>query len=143
MESRRIAVPISLKPFDPSRQFVTATAFRAGGIAHGRGCYFKKSLVNERVLRLLYEQRKIIYDDDPRAIKLLTVRGPREPAKAAPASDEGRKPVLSEAEQVEKLMAQNSKADLLEKAKQIPGVNRAMNKAQLATALVRSGHGDS
>jgi len=141
-------MPIALKPFDPKREFVTATSFRAGGRVHGRGYAFPKDIVPERVLGILYNQRKIVYDDDPRAIDLMSGGGGRNSAKGESPDREGdqsgaspdSKP--SEDEQVDKIMARNSKADLLAKAKNIPGVNRSMNKTQLATALVRSGNGN-
>jgi len=143
-----------LKPFDPAREFVTQTAFRAGGKVWGKGLKFDKSLVDERTLRLCYEQRKIVYDDDPRAIELLT-RARGRGATVQPTGDpldhdgDGHKGGSlpdtggSEEEQVKRLMGRYNKAALLDLAKKIPGIQKSMNKTQIATALVRSGYGDS
>lgn len=57
-------MPIALKPFDPTRDFVAQTFFRAGGVIWKRKQPFDKSFVNERVLRQLYEARKIAYAAD-------------------------------------------------------------------------------
>lgn len=152
-----------LPPFDPSHAFVTATAFRAGGKPWGKGYVFDKSCVNQRVLRMLYEQRKIVPSDDPKAIDLMTRAGgrgpiqepkPKGPAEAKPNDPldhdgDGRKggsvPETggSEEDQVKRLMNRHGKTDLLALAKDIPGIQKSMNKTQLATALVRSGHGNS
>lgn len=48
-------------PFDASRDFEARTFFRAGGVIWERGKAFDKAAVNERVLRQLYESRKIDY----------------------------------------------------------------------------------
>jgi hypothetical protein len=52
-----------LAPFDPSRDFVCQTFFRAAGVACERDAPFDKSLVDARVLRILYENHKIGYAD--------------------------------------------------------------------------------
>lgn len=63
-------MPIALKPFDPERDFVAQTNFRAGGVIWLRKQPFDKYCVNERVLRQLYEARKIAYDEgEPAAAK--------------------------------------------------------------------------
>lgn len=49
--------------FDPSRDFVCGTFFRAGGVAHERGAPFPKDLVDTRTLRLLYDAHKIAFAD--------------------------------------------------------------------------------
>lgn len=56
-------MPIALEPFNPSRNFVAKIDFRAGGVVHPKGHPFRKHFVNERVLRQLYEARKIGYGD--------------------------------------------------------------------------------
>lgn len=136
---------IYLAPFDPSREFVTQAAFRANGIIWGRGYKFDKNTVDARTLRLLYEGRRIIYDDDPRAIKLLSAKGAAAGAGAVAKSGEtpSPRPDPQEAEDkaVEALKARYSKTDLLTKAADIAGVKRSMTKDELARALVRSGHG--
>lgn len=58
-------MPIALAPFDPSRDFVAKTNFRAGGLIHARHAKFNKACVNERVLRQLYDGRKIGYPEVP------------------------------------------------------------------------------
>lgn len=129
--------------FDPDKDFVTAAPFRANGIAWGKGFPFDKSTVTERVLRLLYEGHKLVFADDPRAAKLLSgfhraVRGP-EPVPAAPA------PTVADEEnaKVQRLSNRHNKTKLLELAKGIKGIGPSMSKTQIATALVRSGRGDS
>lgn len=54
-------MPIALKPFDSSRDFVAQTNFRAAGLIWLRKQPFDKHCVNDRVLRQLYEARKIAY----------------------------------------------------------------------------------
>lgn len=49
--------------FDPTRDFVCGTFFRAGGVAHERGAPFPKNLVDVRTLRLLYDAHKIAFAD--------------------------------------------------------------------------------
>lgn len=65
-------MPNMLAPFDPSRDFIAKTGFRAAGLLYQRRDSFKKDTVNERVLRQLYEARKIGYSDEPRD------RGPKD-----------------------------------------------------------------
>lgn len=56
-------MPITLAAFDPSRDFVAKCNFRAGGSIWLRKQPFDKTAVNDRVLRQLYEGRKIGYPD--------------------------------------------------------------------------------
>lgn len=56
-----------LAPFDPSRDFVTQTFFRASGVAIERGVPFDKSLVDSRLLATLYSTHKIGYADESAA----------------------------------------------------------------------------
>lgn len=56
-------MPIALAPFDAARDFVANTSFRADGTIWLRKRPFDKYRVNLRVLRQLYEARKIGYDD--------------------------------------------------------------------------------
>lgn len=141
---------IYLEPFDPSRDFVTQAAFRANGRIWGRGYLFAKDSVDIRVLRLLYENRRIIYSDNPRAIKLLSARdggggrakGADAVSRPSPAADPlVVDPQETEDKAVAALMGRYSKTDLLTLAAAIPGVKRSMTKDELARALVRSGHG--
>ena len=135
---------IYLEPFDPKREFVTQAAFRANGKIWGRGYRFDKSSVDLRTLRLLYEGRRIIYDDSPRAVKLLSItEGGRVKATKAGGKLASPSPViLTEDEKVARLMQRHGKVDLLAMASDIPGVKRSMSKEELARTLVRSGHGD-
>lgn len=66
-------MPIALAPFDPSRDFIAQTNFRAGGRIWLRKSAFDKAYVNERVLGQLYEARKIAYAADESA-KPVTVK---------------------------------------------------------------------
>jgi hypothetical protein len=54
-------MPIALAPFDPSRDFKAQANFRAAGRIWLRKHPFDKTVVNERVLRQLYEGRRITY----------------------------------------------------------------------------------
>lgn len=141
--------------FDPSREFVTTCPFRCNGRTIGKGYRFNKSEVNTRTLGLLYEHRKIIYDDHPLAIRLLSkasigtgkakgaalVKGATSPA-SEPAGAPSPAPIVpTEDELIERLMARFNKADLFANVKHIPGVKMAMSKAELARVAVRSGHG--
>lgn len=143
--------------FDPSREFVTTVAFRCNGRTVGKGYRFNKSEVSVRTLGLLYEHRKIIYDDHPLAIRLFTKAAARSgkakgvapaPMAQTPAGDPVGAPspatiAPTEDELIEKLMARFNKADLFALVKDIPGVKMAMSKAELARVAVRSGHGNS
>lgn len=75
---------IALKPFDASRDFVAQTNFRADGSIWLRKQPFDKGRVNERVLRQLYEARKIAYapdqpDLDPNPLDLPADHGDLDP----------------------------------------------------------------
>jgi hypothetical protein len=145
---------IWLKPFDATREFVTQGPFRANGIAWGPGFPFDKSTVDVRTLARLYDQHKIIYDDDPKAIRLLSrssetappavplinpvpipLRKAPKPQQPEPAKAEGD----SELDRVRHLMSRFNKPDLLTRAADIPGVDAKMSKQALATLLVRHG----
>jgi hypothetical protein len=58
-------MPVSLKPFDPNRDFVARTAFRCAGRLYGKDTPFDKFTVNERLLESLYQQRKIGFAEKP------------------------------------------------------------------------------
>lgn len=124
---------LTLPPFDPSKEFVTQTAFRAAGVAWGKGFVFDKDSVSTRILGLLYSQRKIIYADDPRAEKLLSRFGT---GRAAPVQ-------LTEDEQIRRLEGRYNKLDLQKRAKDLDGYTARMTKPELAALLVRNGRGDS
>lgn len=70
---------IALKPFDPSRDFVAQTNFRADGVIWLRKEPFDKSRVNDRVLRQLYEARKIGYDESGKAQPVVSGHPPLDP----------------------------------------------------------------
>ena len=143
---------LHLAPFNPDREFVTQAPFRANGRAWGRGYLFDKSSIDIRTLRLLYEQRKLIYDDHPRAIKLLSKNygGPKESKRDEPRAPKGAttgvdggtpsQPYDEDAE-IKKLMARYNKPDLFKMASTVPGAKMSMSKEDLARTLVRSGHG--
>jgi hypothetical protein len=137
---------LSLEKFDPSREFVTAAAFRANGQAWGKGFPFDKLSIDVRTLRLLYEQRKLVYAESETAKRLLRlpVAPPEIPTVATPVQRAQAQAVAqsnteSEAKLVEKLTAANTKAQLLAKAKGLAGVNAKDNKTAIATVLVRHG----
>ena len=146
--------------FDPSREFVTTIAFRCNGRVIGKGYRFDKSEVNVRILGLLYEHRKIIYDDHPLAIRLLTkaARGTGKATGVAPATGGGSSqtvsdpaggpspataPAATEEDLIARLMGRYNKMDLFGLAENIPGTKRQMTKEVLARILVRSGYGNS
>lgn len=52
-----------LAPFDPDRDFVTLTFFRANGVAYARDHRFDKASIPARTLRMLYDNHKVGYDD--------------------------------------------------------------------------------
>lgn len=121
---------IVLAPFDATRDFVCQTFFRADGWIWQRGEPFDKSRVTTRVLRQLYEYRRIGYAEDAKR---------RKPAAQPPAPV----PAVSEMEQAEKLAGEHTKAQLLDLAKDVEGVKPDMTKTAIALALVRAGHGNS
>lgn len=150
---------LHLKKFDPSREFVTAAAFRAAGVAWGKGFPFEKDSVNERTLKLLYEQRKLVYADSDLASKLLTrthvaadraamssAANTSRPAKALQDNpdvvDEAQTKADAEDKAVDKLVKGNSHAQLLKKASGIAGVKQNHKKADIARALVRHGRAE-
>jgi hypothetical protein len=144
--NRRIAMGLNLAKFDASKNFVTAAAFRAAGKPWGKGFPFDKESIDERTLRLLYEQRKLVYADSPEAQKL--VRQPSARPEVAPAMSAAERQKAqaaatsaneSEAKLVEKLTAANTKAELLAKARGLAGVDAKDNKTAIATVLVRHG----
>jgi hypothetical protein len=78
-------MPIALEPFDLSRDFVAQTNFRAGGVIWMRKKPFDKSYVNDRVLRQLYEARKIAYAPP---VALEDTKGASGKARKAPGAEE-------------------------------------------------------
>jgi hypothetical protein len=202
-------MPIALAPFDPSRDFEARTFLRAAGRNYRRHDPFDKSTVSERLLRQLYEQRKIASVGGPpkpkgakRMAKLLggfvasvlarrnqdtegasgTAReapgaeestsatsgsasapqdggGGPEPASpdliteaeakqsapasseaaAAPAGDSATVAADSREARIDALMIAHSQKQLLELAKDLPGVSSKTPKATAAALLVDAG----
>lgn len=150
---------LHLAKFDPSKDFVTAAPLRAAGKAWGKGFPFDKNSIDPRTLRLLYEQRKLVYADGPEAERLIgrihniAARTPAAVPEVWPglAKALGTNPdqvenskaeAETEAAAVKRLVDGNSHAKLLEKASGIAGVKKSMKKAQIATVLVRHGRAE-
>lgn len=123
-----------LPPFEPEREFVAAASFRADGDIWQRGKSFDKSRVNLRVLRQLYDARKITYADAPKRAVTIERRI---------AADRAKAPQPSEDEAIKALIGRYNKAVLLKHAEGLEGVTAAMSKAQIAAELVKSGRGIS
>lgn len=137
---------LSLKKFDASKDFVTAAAFRANGKAWGKGFPFDKESIDVRTLQLLYEQRKLVYADSDDARKLIrhAVATPEVAVFTTPAQRSAAVASAASAndsfdKHVERLIAGNTKAELLAKAKGLAGANPKDNKTAIATVLVRHG----
>lgn len=137
---------LRLEKFDPSKGFVTACAFRAGGVAYGKGFPFPNDAVDQRTLQMLYEQRKVVYDDSFHAKTLLRSKHKdvelgkvmtEEQREAAMANADLAS--MSEDKLIARLVDSHTKAQLLEKAKGLGDVKSKDNKVQIATVLVRYG----
>lgn len=154
---------IYLPPFDPGRNFKCQAFFRAGGIIWSRGQEFDKTCVNERVLRQLYDMRRIGYSEDqqvrqiplPKPAKKIDVsqkdHGPLDDdkdKKPEPLDHDGdgekggvKDPTpLSDDEKAALLMGAKTKKELLEMAAAIPEIKAINSKAEIAAAIVKAGN---
>lgn len=153
---------IHLDPFDPARDFVCGTHFLCAGQPWLRGQLFDKDSVNPRILRQLYDARRIRYatPDElaagPDAPKVPAVpelsKAERRAAKraaaeqalkaASPAPAPAGAPdgaTESEDERAAKLAKHFSHAALFDKASDLPGVVKEQTKKVIALALIRAG----
>lgn len=132
---------LHLEPFDPSNEFRCQAAFRAAGIAWGRGQSFDKTSVNIRVLRQLYECRKIGVAGQPQISKATTTP-PKKP-KPAPKPKTVKAPVdnRTDGQKINALVSKNNHAALTEMADGLKGLGKNPTKKQLAKAIVEAGNG--
>jgi hypothetical protein len=140
----------TLEPFDPSRQLVAATFIRLHAVIYRKGDQVPYDPADDRVLKRLYEQRKIAYGEG----QPVEARSPRQQFHAANTERRQQeraatvKPEPIEtveeatADQLaaaDKMAKAHNHDKLFQAASGLAGVTKAMKKAEIALALVRAG----
>lgn len=126
-------VGIHLARFDGSRDFIAQADFLAAGRQWTVGEVFDKSSVSARVLRQLYDHRKLTYNEGMRAERMRNHH--RLQRKVAP-------PTAEELEQADKMAKRHTKPELLEQAEGLD-IKPEWNKKVIALVLIRAGRGDT
>jgi hypothetical protein len=135
-------MPVHLKPFDASRDFVALRNFRFNGDIIMRRDVFDKGLCTERKLQQLYETRHIGYPEDNQ-IRSVPPRSPRERARAerVPSGPEA-------AEALERRIAELEKKHSRKELEALGGddlkaaLAKLPNKAAVAKALIEAGRAE-